>query len=92
MNVNAVGASQAPLSNNSSKSVIQKPSSTNAVAPVVQQVDKPSVTIDPNAAKTFRESAFTAEPGNKALGAYLSVQNNEKREQVNAMFGLDVYA
>lgn len=42
--------------------------------------------------REFTPEKFALEPASRALGQYLSVQNNEKREQLSQLFGLDVYA
>lgn len=42
--------------------------------------------------RVFTPEQLSPAPANRALGEYLSVQNNEKREQVSQLFGLDIYA
>ena len=43
-------------------------------------------------AQVFSPELLSPEPANKALSQYLAIQNTERREQVQQLFGLDIYA
>ncbi len=62
---------------------------TEAVAPT-QPVSQ--VNFGSGFSQTFSPELLSPEPANKALSQYLAVQNTERREQVQQLFGLDIYA
>lgn len=59
-----------------------------AVAP--QSVSR--LNSESGSAQVFSPELLSPEPANKALSQYLAIQNTERREQVQQLFGLDIYA